>query len=504
MPQGLDPSVPLGVQVPTMPNPLTTLGSMATIQNNLNANDLFQQSFEARKALGGVMQKNINPETGELDYPGAMRDIGKTPAAAFMAPEIAAKALEAQKAQQGLLMDRMKNEAAMQQRVVQQYAPLVAMGDGVKYSDVMSAAGELTAQAKAAGFDDFASKVVIPHLIELAKLGDGPALAQALKQQQAQALSGAERINAMMGVQPVHAGDRTVLQQTNQIGGTTAPIGSVPHGMTPGEAATPIQAGVVPETGAPLITLKGNAAKVFNAGGAAPGTQPPAGAPGLPRGVLAGGIGPEREAQAQHLGVVSADYEKNLNERVTEGNALMLRIEKQRELMKEIRTGGGATAYKKLAELAQGVGVPEKVVDRISAGVADPNSKDALAAAQIFEKYAVQGGAEALRAALANGTRPALLEFTTFQKANPNLNTDPRAIEQMYNYSAKVAKIASEEQTAMKMAQKNPGFRPSEWPAQWQRHLQDEGIIKMEQSTGKAKGTQPKSGEKPPLESFFK
>lgn len=58
----------------------------------LNQNALFQQQFNARRAIGSAYQKAIRPD-GSIDTPTLMREIKSDPDAAFMAGEAASGAL---------------------------------------------------------------------------------------------------------------------------------------------------------------------------------------------------------------------------------------------------------------------------------------------------------------------------------------------------------------------------------------------------------------------------
>lgn len=75
----LDPTVPLGItpQVNSAANPLDMVGKFATIQNAVNQNKLFQQTFAARQLAGQIMSSAPDMEAG-------LQQIMKSPAAPFM------------------------------------------------------------------------------------------------------------------------------------------------------------------------------------------------------------------------------------------------------------------------------------------------------------------------------------------------------------------------------------------------------------------------------------
>src|SRR5690348_12255714 len=69
------------------PNLLGPMASYAGIQNALNQNALFQQTFRARQAMGPIAQQSIGPD-GQMDWNKFAIGISTHPETAFMAPEI--------------------------------------------------------------------------------------------------------------------------------------------------------------------------------------------------------------------------------------------------------------------------------------------------------------------------------------------------------------------------------------------------------------------------------
>lgn len=64
---GLDPSIPLGVAPlapPQQQNPMAMIGQWAQIQNSLNQNKLFQQTFAARQKAGALLAAAPDMESG--------------------------------------------------------------------------------------------------------------------------------------------------------------------------------------------------------------------------------------------------------------------------------------------------------------------------------------------------------------------------------------------------------------------------------------------------------
>lgn len=80
----LDPAISLGVKTPdpsSAANPLSTLGAFASIQNQLNQNRLFQQTFAARQTAGQILANAPDMDSG-------LAQLMKNPLTAPFAPEI--------------------------------------------------------------------------------------------------------------------------------------------------------------------------------------------------------------------------------------------------------------------------------------------------------------------------------------------------------------------------------------------------------------------------------
>lgn len=175
-----------------------------------------------------------------------------------------------------------------------------------------------------------------------------------------------------------------------------------------------------------------------------------------------------------------ADYEKGLNDRVSTGSDLMMNIEESRNALQKFQAGGGTETRVGLAKAAQAIGAPTKLVDSIAGGD--------LSAAQEFQKLSAQQAMENLKKAIGGSGRITQAEFKVFQQNNPNLDTDPRAIEKIYNFGTKVFQRDKSEQDAFSNYKKVPGADITQFPNYWASQLQSQGIVNPQQVTGKAKG----------------
>lgn len=191
-------------------------------------------------------------------------------------------------------------------------------------------------------------------------------------------------------------------------------------------------------------------------------------------------------------GKTMADYQEGLDQAVSSGNTLLQNLSEARDALKTIKTGGGADTYVKLAQLASGLGASQSVIDKI--GLGNQSS------AQEFQKLMVNTTNAQIKQQLGGmaGGHLGQQEFDTFQKNNPNLETDPRAIDKIFNYWTKVYQRNAAEQSQMGQFVKGGGDI-SDWPAEWQTRSKALGYI----DPAKTDSTQ-SAGARPALADIFK
>lgn len=191
---------------------------------------------------------------------------------------------------------------------------------------------------------------------------------------------------------------------------------------------------------------------------------------------------PQQSAQSNPIGIpLESDAQKSfktkqadnaataaaaLNERVRTGEDLMQRLAESREAMKNFQAGGGKETRARVAQMAQAMGLPDATINKIAGGD--------LASMQEFQKLAVSQAMETLKQSMATdngmGGRMTQSEFQQFLKVNPNLSTDPRAIEKLYNFSERVHQRNLGEQQAFDQWV-TQGGDPARWPAEWSRRM---------------------------------
>lgn len=481
MPQGMDPSLSLhvGPQGSSMTyNPFKVILDTLQAQHLGNQAKLFQQEYDSRNALGPLMQKSVNtdqnsPEYGNLNVEQFMAGAAQDPKVAWRAPEFVRAALEnrqkqIENSQKQLGMAKEKNDY-----MNTQLGGLVAMGDTITSDNVMEVAANMAADG-----------IVEPKKIA-AQLKDmpqsGPALAKWVLQRQLQAAGAAKQLDLQYGkIEQMNLGNKVLIGRVNQLNDTFNPIGEATTGMSPAEAAG-LEVTGRDEEGAELRTPKGVIAE--NTGLARPGTYTGRGATGGTSFTTT--LPPADAAYLEGRGKTIAKYAEELDEKVTVGNQLMPRIAEMRDLMKETRTGGGTSAYLSIAKIAQALGFSDKLVDQMAGG--------SVPAAEEFEKFALQTSTELLRQMLV-GSRMTNLEFDQFRKNNPQLNTDPRATENIFNFISKMQATMQQEQkefqkfTASK-ARGGEGGKITDWPAEWTKRLTERGIADPRYIKGEALST---------------
>src|SRR5262249_26890929 len=96
---------------------------------------------------------------------------------------------------------------------------------------------------------------------------------------------------------------------------------------------------------------------------------------------------------------------------------------------------------------------------------------------------ATQYATTQMRQFLEGGGRFTNLEFKTFNERNPNLETDPRAIEKIFNFISRVSRVTYQEQQALGMykhlAAQPGGPDITNFPAFWNQQLIKNGVIKL-------------------------
>jgi hypothetical protein len=176
-----------------------------------------------------------------------------------------------------------------------------------------------------------------------------------------------------------------------------------------------------------------------------------------------------------------ADYGKTLNGHLADSQALLQRIAQSREALKKFQAGGGGDTRVQLAQWAQAIpGMRTSVVDKIAGGN--------LSAAQEFQKYAAQEALGTMQQALASdtgkGSQGNRIAMQLFIKNNPNIDTDPRAIEKIFNFQTQLHNQLKAQSDAYQQYKKTPGNNPADFPNWWASEAIRRGFVTPEIKSG--------------------
>lgn len=250
---------------------------------------------------------------------------------------------------------------------------------------------------------------------------------------------------------------------------TGAPPPSFVSGPFGPEGATTVRQVGGPAYGGAVQTAP--AAEALQAAGAtlAGGAPAGVGAPRAPAGVAPQGPTIPTQTFLKGRAADITQELSSLDERVQKGGTIMQTIAPARQALDQIRAGGGASAYSNLAQLAQAFGARENLVDKIANGD--------LAASQEFSKLMVNTTMSQIQTQMVSGSRLNRDEWEAFTKNNPNLDTDPQAIDKIFDFWTRIFNRDATEQRVFNEARRQPGFDILSWPTQWTQYQLQHGMI---------------------------
>lgn len=224
-----------------------------------------------------------------------------------------------------------------------------------------------------------------------------------------------------------------------------------------------------PDSSTPFNVKPNGQGGVVPVGQVATPTQVPAKAPSFPpigaSSPFGVGIPVQSESDVKYNTDLAADAAKAtsaLNSKVSGGADLLDRLNEQRANLANFTPGAGADMRLGAARWAKSFGASNSIVNGIAGGD--------VGAMQAFQKTAAAGAIESLKQAAASGDgnagRIMKSEVDLFLKVNPNLETDPDAINKIYNFQERQHRINLAEQQAQKGFVDNGGS-PAAWAANW-------------------------------------
>lgn len=314
----------------------------------------------------------------------------------------------------------------------------------------------------------------------------------------AAAVSGAQAGNEMVTVNtPTGPVMMTKAQAIAQAGGGQPQQAAPAQGFIPSGSAPPNLNSMTPQQNADLMAKA--KAQFGLQPGATPGTSvqgspAPAGGPGIQLKTPAQEAQELADVQARNAPRLAqstkeatdmADYGKTLDGHVSESQALLQRIAQSRQALTKFQAGGGGEMRGNLASMAQAIpGMPTSIVDKIAGGD--------LSAMQEFQKYAAQEALGTMQQALASdsgkGSQGNRVAMQLFIKNNPNIDTDPRAIEKIFNFQTQLHNQIKAQADAYHQYKETPGNDPSKFPNWWASEAIKRGFVTPEIKSGYAKG----------------
>lgn len=418
---GIDASITAGIGSGAQLDPMATLYRFAATQNALNQNALFQQTYRARQAMGPLAQQSVNPETGEMDWNRFATLVSTHPDTAWMAPDVL-NTITQKKLTDAQIVNQKLMAAEKRMSVT---GPVLAAASVDPDVNVASDMGKYASELMSMGAFEKNSDA-IRWLTNISPL-KGADLRNQLRQMAASSQSGQEALGRINGQYT-----EALFHDAN---GNPAPgwMSTTMRSTTP---AVPFmgaggQASATGAAAAPAPALAGGGA------GQAQPTAPAAPvAPSQPTTMggsplTLGPVGPVAKAGLDTL----SDYQKGVNDEATFAYKSEQLVGELRNALKGIKTGAGTSAYVEAAKLAQAFGVSDKYVDEVAGGN--------LGHLQEASKLMLRLATGDLRTALLPGAgRLTNTEFTAYREANPNWDTDPRAISKLLDFTHRMNMLA--------------------------------------------------------------
>lgn len=219
----------------------------------------------------------------------------------------------------------------------------------------------------------------------------------------------------------------------------------------------------------------------------APPQSPPPGPPQPAPSVVAT-MDPADRTAATAGGEKFAAYEAGLNGEVQSLRGLTARVQEMRDATTKFRSGATGATRLKIGAFAKDLSQSLGVSDAQSAALGNRIAGGDISAMQEFQKLAVQGAMESLKAAAGTGQRFTQAEYAQFLKSNPNLDIDPGAMEKINNFVNDQYRKASAEQNFL-VTKRAAGVPVLDIQNMWNQQSQKLGYNVPTSSVGRAVGT---------------
>ena len=346
----VDPRIPLGARTPEMPNPLTQLGQLAQVGTAVTQMQQAQEQFQARQTLGPLLQRAIDPATGQYDPLKFNRLLAREPSAAFLTPEMLNHSQAAQLSQAQLQQEQLRNSAIRLDHINRTLSGLLAQPGELSQADVLKHLVPLLNLP--------AAERPFEATTAAAALGTMPnnpaAIRQWLETKMVTAQQAEAQLRAIMPqAMPVQTGGATETYNRDPLTGQVTPAPGtnvIPNTPTPGERNDPVRVWN-PNTNQYELAPRTNALPMYNGVG-----QPANGRPASPLGTgryptqgaaAAPGAPPLTQAAGPALGqeqlaTVGAEAVQGLQTRAAEVPQTRAVLADMDRLVREFTSGQGA------------------------------------------------------------------------------------------------------------------------------------------------------------------
>lgn len=394
-------------------NPLQNISNMQGLAQREQAMQQQAITFGAKQALGQIMQKHINPETGEFNDVEAFGEMASHPELGPIMPEVT---------EQFLRIPGMRAESL--QKVTDYHKNRLELDSGffaealgklqMPNADPKAIALELNAKRQLAGTISREENLKqAPQLIELAQNRNN--FERGLFQgaqfgKQAQEINEKNRLNLGYLTEDVQ------VPETDRRSPNFGRMKMVPRylagGMTPGQANI----------------MGGQEQMNAASGGLAPPAQDEARQGRSPSVSPAGRLTEAPIQSKQYLDYMQdtegtkhwlRKEETSAQEEANNAQQIETKLHKQEEVLRQFEQGPLMDARLRSAEVLSGLGFPKGIIDSLLG--AKPGSKEALGAAQLARKYFFEGAANELKTALPGLQKATNFDVQTALKASPEM-----------------------------------------------------------------------------------
>jgi hypothetical protein len=445
-----DPNIALGIRVPQSDavNPLGTLSQFAQVQNALNQNKLFQQQFAAKQRMGQIFAQSADPEA-------ALATIMKDPVAAPFAGE----AMNSYR--QGMLA------------LTQQHGQELSQNDSALSGYLKAATSAMSDPSMLPSVTKRVLATLPPNVRER--------VAPAIDAVNDSLVTGLDklpedaRLNAfkqrLVGL-GISAGLPGPKMSTVTVGPEGRPEQVMSEGVL-GAETLPATRGESNALGARSLTGPTMSQKTYT------------------------------ESRVKDM----ADYEKNLEDRVSTASASRHNFQEVIDAAKDVELGPGAETKMRLGQLLKTIGVTgegNKVVEGLVKGVAPLQEADKILFANTMNQLKLQLTG-------VGGSRINQQEFVQSLSKNPSIITDPKALVKVFNLWNQFYDRDRAEQDALD-EYKTKGGDITRWPKVWaqsefMKKFAPGGSISgkdVKGTEGEAKAEKSETKPKRSLEEIFK